>query len=178
MPGSSADTRTSHEASAPPDLSERVRDVHRRFATGITVVTTAVDGVPYGLVVNAFSSISLSPPLVLVCVAETTSTYERLFGGEHFAVNILARDQVDVAMRFARSGGDKFAGLPWRPGRHGSPIIDGVAAALELSVETRLPAYTHTIFIGRVLEAQTADHAPLIYLDTRFYDGAQLTPAG
>ncbi|MEA2268163.1 MAG: hypothetical protein QOC64_773, partial [Solirubrobacteraceae bacterium] len=56
MPGSPADTRTSHEASTPPDLSERVRDVHRRFATGITVVTTAVDGVPYGLVVNAFSS--------------------------------------------------------------------------------------------------------------------------
>lgn len=150
--------------------------MHRRFATGITVVTTAVDGVPYGLVVNAFSSISLAPPLVLVCVAETTSTYERLFCGEHFAVNILARDQADIASTFARSGGDKFAHVAWQPGEHGSPIIDGVSAALELQVQTRLPAYTHTIFIGRVLQAHTRDVDPLIYLGSRFYDGGRLTP--
>jgi flavin reductase (DIM6/NTAB) family NADH-FMN oxidoreductase RutF len=158
-------------------LSERLREVHRSFATGVTVVTTCVEGVPYGLAVNAFSSLSLTPPLVLVCVAQTTSTYPRLMAGEHFAVNILAHDQRDVAGRFARSGGDKFAGLPWRLGEHGSPVLDGVAAALELQIETRMPAYTHTIFIGRVLETHVSSRAPLVYLGGGFYDGSRLTEA-
>jgi flavin reductase (DIM6/NTAB) family NADH-FMN oxidoreductase RutF len=159
------------------DLAERVRRVHRSFATGVTVVTTCVDGVPYGLAVNAFSSLSLTPPLVLVCVAQTTSTYPHLMAGEHFAVNILAHDQRDVAARFARSGGDKFAGLAWRPGQDGCPVIDGAAAALELRIETRMPAYTHTVFIGRVLATHVSGTPPLVYLDGGFYDGAKLSEA-
>jgi flavin reductase (DIM6/NTAB) family NADH-FMN oxidoreductase RutF len=155
-------------------LAERVRGVHRSFPTGVTVVTTCVRGVPYGLVVNAFSSISLTPPLVLVCVAQTTSTYPRLFDSDHLAINILAHDQADIAMRFARSGGDKFAGLAWRAGEYGAPLLDGACAALEVKVETRLPAYTHTVFISRVLAANRHDSTPLIYLGGKFFDGGSV----
>lgn len=159
------------------DLVERVKGVHRAFPTGVTVVTTCIEGVPYGLAVNAFSSISLSPPLVLVCVAETSSTYDRLFQGDHLAVNILSADQSSVAHRFAKSGGDKFAELEWRRGVHGAPVLEGVAGHLELEIEKRVPAYTHTIFIGRVIEAQAGDREPLVYLGARFYEAGNLRQA-
>jgi len=156
---------------------DAVRQFHRRFATGVTVVTTAVDGTPHGLVVNALSSVSLEPPLVLVCISQTSRTYPRLFDAELFAVNVLAHDQADVAALFARSGADKFAGVSWSAGRYGPPILDGVAAAVELEVVTRMPAYTHTIFVGRALATVVTDAPPLIYHHGQFFDGAHLEPA-
>jgi flavin reductase (DIM6/NTAB) family NADH-FMN oxidoreductase RutF len=155
-------------------LVSDVKAVHRRFPTGVTVVTTCVDGQPYGLAVNAFSSISLSPPLVLVCVAERSATHARLFQGDHIAVNILAHDQEDVAGVFARSGVDKFRDLQWHRGQHGAPVLEGVSAYLELEIEKRIPAYTHTIFIARVRDAIATDRSPLVYLGGRLIDGAQL----
>lgn len=156
-------------------------EVHRRFATGATVVTTSALDDPRGLAVNAFASISLDPPLILVCVAGRANTHERLFLSDHFAVNILAHDQQSVARRFATSGGDKFSDLEWREGTHGSPLLEGVAAWLEASIEKRIRAYTHTIFIGRVLDASFSDRPPLLYLGGRFFDGScmtELTPDG
>ena len=155
-------------------LVERVKDVHRRFPTGVTIVTTAVDGVPFGLAVNAFASLSLTPPRVLACVAATSSTYPRLFEADRLAVNILAHDQIDVARAFARSGGDKFRGLAWQVGAGGAPLLDGVSAQLELTSEHRVRAGTHTIFIGRVVTAQAFERAPLVYLGGAFFDGARL----
>jgi flavin reductase (DIM6/NTAB) family NADH-FMN oxidoreductase RutF len=157
--------------------ADEVRAVHRHYPTGVTVVTTCVDGEPYGLAVNAFSSISLTPPLVLVCVAVNSNTHERLFNQEHFAVNILAHDQADIAARFAKSGGDKFADLEWRRGDRGSPILEGVSAHLELSIETRMPAYTHTVFVGRVEDACAGEKPPLLYLAGQFFDGSAVSPA-
>jgi flavin reductase (DIM6/NTAB) family NADH-FMN oxidoreductase RutF len=159
-------------------LADSVKEVHRRYPTGVTIVTTCSDGKPYGLAVNAFSSLSLDPPLVLVCVASTSSTYPRLFDRDAIGINILAHDQAGVAATFARSGGDKFAGIEWRVGEHGAPVIAAVSAHLELRIETRIPAGTHTIFIGRVLDAAAADRPPLIYLGGSFYDGARLESAG
>lgn len=153
-----------------------VKDVHRRFPTGVTIVTTCIDGEPYGLAVNAFSSISIEPPVVLVCVAKTSATYERLFGGDHIAVNVLASDQVELARRFARSGGDKFSGVPWEPGVGGAPILGGVCGYLEIEIEKRIPAYTHTIFIGRVVRANAFAHPPLVYLGGEFYAGEHMKP--
>jgi flavin reductase (DIM6/NTAB) family NADH-FMN oxidoreductase RutF len=176
MSGSPSGQRDGEPDGGAP-LAERVRSVHRSFPTGVTVVTTCVRGVPYGLVVNAFSSISLTPPLVLVCVAQTTSTYPRLFDSDHLAINILAHDQADVAMRFAGSGGDKFSGFDWRAGEYGAPLLVGASAALEVKVETRLPAYTHTVFIGRVLAANRHDRTPLVYLGGKFFDGGSVWAA-
>lgn len=154
----------SGRASAAADrLADDVKAVHRQFPTGVTVVSTAVDGKPYGLAVNAVSSVSLDPPLVLVCVAERASTYPHLLACEHFAINYLACGQEAIAERFARSGGDKFADVRWSPGGHGSPLVADVAAFLEVRVATRLPAYTHTIFVGHVVDAGAYDRAPLLY---------------
>lgn len=158
-------------------LVEDVKRVHRRFPTGVTIVTTMVDDVPYGLAVNAFSSLSIDPPTALVCVASTSATHPRLFLGDTLAVNILAHDQADVVKKFARSGGDKFAKLEWRTGLAGCPIIDGVSAYIELRIEHRLPAYTHTIFIGHVIEAAATDAPPLIYLGGKTFDSTGLRQA-
>jgi flavin reductase (DIM6/NTAB) family NADH-FMN oxidoreductase RutF len=159
-----------------PELANRVKAVHRCFPSGVAVVTTALDDTPYGLAVNAFSSVSLEPPLVLVCVKTTAQTHDHLYRGEHIGINFLAHDQASVASVFATSGGDKFAELSWRAGTSGVPILDGVCAYLEIAIEQRLPAGTHTMFVGRVVEADATAHPPLVYFDGGFYDGARLTP--
>ena len=159
-----------------PDLRERVRQTLRLLPTGVGVVTTQVDGRPLGLAVNAFSSVSLEPPLVLVCVNRSAETHEHLYAGQHFGVNFLASDQAEIAATFARSGGNKFAALSWLTGAAcGVPIIDGVSAFLEAQVQRRLAAGTHTIFLGQVLEAQAYAKPPLLYQGGDFFDGGKLT---
>lgn len=140
-----------------------IRAVHRQFVTGVTVVTTMDGTAPRGLAVNAFCSVSLDPPTVLVCVQATSSTYPALFKARYLGVNILAADQLRVVDTFAAKGTDKFAAIDWRPGPHGSPIIDGSAAALEVEIGERLRAGTHTVFVGRVVDARVRDADPLIY---------------
>lgn len=162
---------------ADPALADRVRGVHRSYATGVAVVTTAVDGAPFGLAVNAFSSVSLEPPLVLVCVSTTAKTHDHLYRGEHIGINFLAHDQVELASLFATSGGDKFAAIAWAPGGSGVPVLDGVSSWLEVEIEQRLAAGTHTIFVGRVIAADAPARPPLIYHDGRFFDGNRLLPA-
>lgn len=170
-------TITDPQAQADADLSARVRGVHRQYPTGVTVVTAAVDGTPYGLAVNAFSSISLEPPLVLVCVNESSSSYPAVFESDYIGINILAADQVAVAGTFAKSGGDKFAGLDWRLSGLGVPVLGGVAGHFELEVKYKIPAYSHTIFIGQVVEAASSGDAPLVYQAGKFFDGQKLEQA-
>ncbi len=159
------------------DLIERVKRVHRAFPSGVAVVTTSIDGAPFGLAVNAFSSVSLDPPLVLVCVRTSANTHDLLYREDHLGVNFLAHDQSAIAGAFSRSGGDKFAGIAWEPGIGGAPILDGAAGAFETRVEQRLRAGTHTIFIARVLGARASGRPPLLYHDAAFWDGAHLVPA-
>lgn len=160
--------------SSPEAVEQEVKEVHRRFPTGVTIVTAAVQGVPYGLAVNAFSSVSLDPPVVLVCVAATSSTHPHLFTVDHLGVNILAETQEDLLKAFARSGGDKFAEVAWHEGPNGSPILEGCSAVVELEIEKRLQAYTHTIFIGRVVMAKAASQAPLVYLSGDLFPSSNL----
>jgi flavin reductase (DIM6/NTAB) family NADH-FMN oxidoreductase RutF len=152
-------------------LVDNVKAVHRHFPTGVTVVTTLFGDQPYGLAVNAFSSISLAPPMVLVCVAETSATHECLFQGDQIAINFLAHDQGNVAATFGRSGRDKFREVRWKRGKYGAPVIDAICAYLEAEIDKRIRAYTHTIFIARVREAVAFDRAPLVYVDGRMIDG-------
>jgi flavin reductase (DIM6/NTAB) family NADH-FMN oxidoreductase RutF len=170
-------TESKLQLDAAVELANRVRGVHRQYPTGVTVVTAAVDGKPYGLAVNAFSSISLEPPLVLVCVNESSRSYPAVFESDYIGINILAADQVDIAGTFAKSGGDKFAELAWALSDHGVPVLDGAAGHFELDVKYKIPAYSHTIFIGQVVEAASADKAPLVYQAGKFFDGARLEQA-
>lgn len=168
------DTSTATETEHAQELSNRVRAVHRQYPTGVTVVTAYADGKPYGLAVNAFSSISLDPPLVLVCVNESSNSYGPVFASDHIGVNILAADQVGVAGTFAKPGGNKFADLDWSLSGRGVPLINGVAGHFELEVKYKIPAYSHTIFIGQVVEASSSGEAPLIYQAGKFFDGKKL----
>ena len=163
-----------------PELTESIRQFHRSFPTGITIVTTSVDGQPFGLAVNAFASVSMDPPLVMVCVKETSSTYPHLYSQDVFGVSILSSQQLDVAAVFAKSGTNKFASIKWAPGESGAPLVDGASAHLEFRVQSRMLAGTHTIFVGEVTSAEFFGRPPLVYFDGGFYDGAQLvaTSAG
>jgi steroid delta-isomerase-like uncharacterized protein len=164
---------TAKQAAVDPEL---VRGVHRKFITGVTVVTTDDDGTPKGLAVNAFSSISLDPPMVLVCVQRGSATHPALHRASHLGINILAAGQLDVAKVFASKADDKFAGLAWVPGDFGAPLIDGSCAQLEVEIGERLQAGSHTVFTGRVVSARHDDLAPLVYSGGGFFDISHTAP--
>ncbi|GAS99519.1 caiB/BaiF family protein [Mycolicibacterium canariasense] len=154
--------------------ADLMKQVNRRFVTGVTAVTARDGELPRGLAVNAFASISLDPPTVMVAVQHTSSTHECLFRAEHLAINILSTDQLDVVTRFATKSDDKFAGLDWRPGPHGSPLLGRSAAAMEVRILERLQASTHTVFMCRVVHAEVADLHPMVYSAGKFFDGGNL----
>jgi flavin reductase (DIM6/NTAB) family NADH-FMN oxidoreductase RutF len=156
-----------------PDL---VKQVNRRFVTGVTVVTVMDGDAPRGLAVNAFASVSLEPPTVMVCVQRTSSTHDCLFRATHLAINILSTDQLDVVKRFAAKSDDKFTGLDWRRGAFGSPLLDRSSAQMEVQIRERLQASTHTVFICRVVDAQVSDRSPMVYSAGQFFDSEALTP--
>jgi flavin reductase (DIM6/NTAB) family NADH-FMN oxidoreductase RutF len=160
-----------------PDL-DTMKQVNRQFISGVTVVT-AIDGEkPRGLAVNAFSSVSLDPPTVMVAVQRTSSTHDCLYRATHLAINILSADQLDVVGVFATKSDDKFAGLDWEPGPFGSPLIQRSAAQMEVEIRERLQASTHTLFVCRVLHATASDRHPMVYSAGRFFDGGALSPLG
>jgi len=160
-----------------PDL-DTMKQVNRQFITGVTVVTTMDDEKPRGLAVNAFSSVSLDPPTVMVAVQRTSSTHDCLFRATHLAINILSTDQLDVVGVFATKADDKFAGLDWEPGPFGSPLLKRSGAQMEVEIRERLQASTHTLFVCRVLHATVSDRHPMVYSAGKFFDGAALTPLG
>jgi flavin reductase (DIM6/NTAB) family NADH-FMN oxidoreductase RutF len=137
------------------------------FATGVTVVTSvAADGSPVGTTANAVSSLSLDPPLVLVCFNLESLTLDAVRAHGAFVVNVLAAPQRQLSVNFARRGNAAaWHGVRHRPGPTGSPRLEGVLAALECTVEHRLPGGDHEIVVGRVHDVETAGEgtAPLLY---------------
>jgi flavin reductase (DIM6/NTAB) family NADH-FMN oxidoreductase RutF len=104
-----------------------------QFSTGVTVMTTVANGEPFGVTANSFSSLSMEPPLVLWAIAQTSRSLSAFTTSNHFAVNILAVDQVDLSQRFASSSNSKFEGVDWRLGVLGSPILPDILALLDAS---------------------------------------------
>lgn len=157
---------TGGAAEAVPD--DLYRDVIGRFTSGVTVITTIADGVDHGTTASAVSSLSLEPPMLLVCLNRTSDTQAAVLRSGLFAVNILAEDQGEVAQRFARKGTDKFDGLDVDRGRTGLPLLHDALAHLECEVEETVPAGTHTVFLGRVQRATGREGSPLTYFRGRF----------
>ncbi|WP_069063798.1 flavin reductase family protein [Sinorhizobium sp. RAC02] len=128
-----------------------LRDAFGAFLTGVTVVTTVDDaGAPIGFTANSFTSVSLDPPLLLVCLAKTSRNYATLTQAKGFGVNILSEVQKDVSNTFARPVEDRFAAVDWRPGPHGSPVFADVAAWFDCAAHDVVDAGDHVILIGRV----------------------------
>lgn len=133
------------------------------FASGVTVVTTLHEGKPYGLTVASFASLSLHPPLILVCIEKAVRSHDAIAAAGKFAVNILESAQAAVSNRFASKSEDKFQGLKTNPGHDGLPLLPGALCIIECSVQQQLPGGDHSIFIGEVLEIHTSEGAPLVY---------------
>ena len=134
------------------------------FLTGITVVATVQsDGNPRGFTANSFTSVSLDPPLILICIAKTASSCPVFSAADHFSVNILAEHQMSVSGLFASKSADKFAGVSWRHGPAGSPVIDEVAAWFDCRREEVIDAGDHVILIGRVAGFEDRGVNPLGY---------------
>lgn len=147
------------------------------YPTGVTVVTTReADGTPRGLTANSFTSVSLTPALILVCLGKNTASHPVFLASEHFAVNILADDQREVSGLFASKQPDKFSQAAWHAGHTGSPLIDGSLAWFDCKVHQRVDAGDHTILIGEVLDMGQRTARPLGYCQGA-YVGFQLAQA-
>lgn len=135
------------------------------FAAGVTVITTVTpEGRLVGLTATAFSSLSLDPPLCLVCVDRRGGSHDALAVSGKFAVNMLAADQVELSNRFASRTEDKFASVPYALGEAtGCPLLEGVIASAECVVTEVLPGGDHSIFIGALLKVTSHEGAPLVY---------------
>lgn len=140
------------------------------FAAGVTVVTTrAPDGTLAGLTATSFTSVSLDPPLCLVCVARTADAHALLARADRFGVSLLAADQREISARFATHGADKFAGVAWAAGAAtGVPLLEGAIATLECRVESRVPAGDHDLLVGRIQRVESRGGEPLLYLRGRY----------
>jgi flavin reductase (DIM6/NTAB) family NADH-FMN oxidoreductase RutF len=159
----------------------QLRDAFGRFATGVTVLTARqADGTPRGFTANSFTSVSLDPPLLLVCLAKTAHSCETFMQADHFGVNILGQDQQALSALFASREVDKFQRCAWHEGAGRVPLLDGSLAQFVCVPDRLVDAGDHLVLIGRVVEFVTGEGAPLGYYRGRYFSveaDAQLVQA-
>ncbi|SEC38706.1 Flavin reductase like domain-containing protein [Rhodococcus jostii] len=145
------------------------RDVLGHFCSGVTVVTAVVGDEPVGFTCQSFSALSLNPPQVLLCPSKRSTSWPTIRTADTFCINVLAAGQRDLSDRFAQSGGPKFDGVPWRPAKHGAPILDGVAAWFEVALGAEHDGGDHLIAVADMLDFE-ADSAtqPLVFHRSRY----------
>ncbi|MGZ8851485.1 MAG: flavin reductase family protein [Thermoanaerobaculia bacterium] len=139
------------------------------FASGVTVVTTEHEGKRFGMTVASFASLSLRPPLILVCIERGVKSHDAIAAGGRFAVNVLEHAQSEISNRFASRVDDKFAGVETHKGELGVPLLDGALTAIECTVQSQLPGGDHTIFIGEVQHITTREGTPLVYYRSGYH---------
>jgi len=161
----------SAQAQPPSFSSDEFRDALGMFATGVTIVTArSPDGRLVGLTANSFNSVSLAPPLVLWSLARAAGSMPTLRTGSHYAVNILAASQKELAERFARRNVERWEGVEFTEGLGGAPVLAGTVASFECFNRSRYEEGDHVIFVG---EVERCSHrpglAPLLFHGGRFY---------
>lgn len=163
-----------------PDIDPlQFRQTLGRFATGVCVVTSRMGDDRHGMTVNAFSSVSLKPPLVLFCATNGTRTLALIEAAGLYAVNILGQHQVSVSERFAGrqlEDTDRFAGLDCREGVTGCPLIEGAVAWIECKLVSATPAGDHTILLGEVQALAPGEGHPLLYFSRQYHGLAPFEP--
>ncbi len=139
------------------------------FATGVTVITTRDKaGMPFGLTANAFASLSLDPPLVLICIDKTVQCYPCFEESKVFAVSILSEEQEDLSCRFATKGIQKFTGIEWRTSERGLALLDGSIASIECRIVQSYEGGDHTIYVGEIVGADISGDRPLIFFKGKY----------
>ena len=145
------------------------RRVCSKYATGISILTVLDScGAPQGMTVNSFTSVSLSPPLILVCIDRQTSILRHFLMGTRFGINILQEDQKELSTWFSRSGHDRFSGIAWSAGETGAPLLQGMLATIECEVTQLIEAGDHVIVIGAALHATWREGQPLVYFNSSY----------
>jgi flavin reductase (DIM6/NTAB) family NADH-FMN oxidoreductase RutF len=146
-----------------------IRQFASCFATGVAVITTTDKaGKLYGLTMNAITSLSLDPPLFLICVDKRSNTLAPMLESKGFAINILAKGQETVSNTFAGKSEDKFANIQYHLGSHGMPIIDGAHGAAEFTLHAEYPGGDHVIVVGELRAIATGDVEPLLYFRSKY----------
>ena len=170
----SKDIKSSGEAEKPVDL----RNVMRYFASAVTVVTSALDsGELFGLTVTAFTSVSLDPPLVLICIRNESTAKELFIKSKRYCVNILSESQKQIAETFSLAGeAGRFQNLEFRLGKGGSPVISKTIGYIDCKIVEVIPGGDHTIFVGEALDVHAEDMPPLLYLNRNYVKLEQKTP--
>ncbi len=144
------------------------------FATGVTVITVDQDGEVHGMTANAFTSVSLDPPLVLVCVDHRARTHAHLQARKRFGVNVLSSFQQAISEYYARSADAhqhaEAIGARFERTAHGTPVLEGALAYLECRLHTAQPAGDHTIFIAEVEHVEVREGDPLLYFRSQYRD--------
>ena len=154
------------------------------FVTGVTVITALDEnGTPIGMTVNSFNSVSLDPPLIIWSLRNNATSFAVYNKATRFVVNILSEEQVSVSNRFAKSGPDRFDGIPYSLGIGGVPLIDGCAAYIECRTEAIYPGGDHVLFLGRVERIAGSPRKPLAfgagkYMVVHAYDNGMNTDLG
>ena len=159
------------QAKPPSFTTDEFRGALGMFATGVTIVTArAANGRLVGLTANSFNSVSLDPPLVLWSLARSAASMAALSTGSHYAINILASNQKDLAERFATKDVDRWADVAFTEGLGGAPVLAGVAASFECFNRSRYDEGDHVIFVGEVERcAHNPGASPLLFHGRRFY---------
>jgi flavin reductase (DIM6/NTAB) family NADH-FMN oxidoreductase RutF len=158
---------------------EVFRDTIGRFTTGVTVVSTTVNGENFGTTASAVSSLSMEPPMLLVCLNKSSETQRAILVAGRFAVNILDESQLAVAKRFATKSPSKFNDGEIVPGTSGVPLLMRALACLECRVTETVTGGTHTVFLAEVECAAGADGSPLTYYRGQFgrFESRAMSPA-
>ena len=145
-----------------------LRRVYGRFPSGVTAVAAIGDGEPMGLAASSFTSVSMDPPIVSVCVAHSSTTWPALSGAQRIGVSVLGAHQQDVARAMAGAG-DRFAGVGWRTSDDGAVLVDGAAAWFDCTVHDTVPAGDHDVVLLRIHDLADADDVlPLIFHGSAF----------
>jgi flavin reductase (DIM6/NTAB) family NADH-FMN oxidoreductase RutF len=162
------------------DARRRLRDTLAQVPTGVVVVTApTADGVPLGMTMSSFVSVSLDPPLVLFSIDRRSRGIGAWLAAAGYAINVLSTAQGGLANRFARPGSDKWAGVGSSPGLHGAPLLDAAVAWLECTARERIDGGDHVIFVARVDRHWAApERRALVFHRGRFAQVAELPGPG
>ncbi|HLK51739.1 MAG TPA: flavin reductase family protein [Bryobacteraceae bacterium] len=149
--------------------SEDFRRACGRFATGVAIASVMDEaGTAHGLTVSSFTSVSLNPPLLLICLGQEVTMIEAFRRAPYFGINILREQDRELSQRFATKGLDRFNGIGWRPGRTGVPLIDSALATIECETYQRFGSGDHDILVGRVVGTRVEEGTPLLYYASRY----------
>jgi len=149
--------------------NQEFRHACGRFATGVAVASVLDEtGAAHGLTVSSFTSVSLNPPLILICIGHDVTVIHAFRRASHFAINILREQDRALSQRFATKGLDKFDGVARRVGITGVPLIECALATMECEMHQRIASGDHDIIVGRVVATRVEDGEPLVYYASRY----------